>query len=100
MNTPSTPAATAARESKGINSGWPPLVAGLPSSPGEEDGNCTECVASNTTGANFRMIASDRISTTKLLYPKLDPRSVTNTWLLPASRHLSTACFMSQGETN
>ncbi len=31
-NTPSTPAPTAARASRGINSGWPPLVA-APSSP-------------------------------------------------------------------
>src|SRR5579864_8557394 len=77
-NTPSTPAATAARASKGMNSGWPPLTAGpLPSDCAE--GNCTEWVASNTTGANFRIIASDRISTTRLLYPKLAPRSVRKT---------------------
>src|SRR5437899_939803 len=66
MNTPSTPAATAALDSTGINSGCPPLTAG-PLSSACEDGNCTECVASKTTGANFRMIGSDRISTTRLL---------------------------------
>ena len=66
MNTPSTPAATAARANKGMNSGCPPLTAGpLPSDC--DEGNCTEWVASKTTGANLRMMASDRISTTRLL---------------------------------
>src|SRR5208337_4211166 len=42
MNTPSTPAATAARASTGMNSGCPPLAAGpLPSDC--DDGSCTEC---------------------------------------------------------
>ena len=99
MNTPSTPAATAARANNGMNSGWPPLVAG-PFSSDCDEGNCTEWVASNTTGANFRIIASDRISTTRLLYPKLAPRSVKKTWVLPASRHFSTACRISHGELN
>src|SRR6516225_8410263 len=59
MNTPSTPAATAARESTGMNSGCPPLVALPFSSPWDAEGSCTEWVASNTTGANFRMMDSD-----------------------------------------
>ena len=59
MKTPSTPAATAALDSTGMNSGCPPLVALPSSSPWEEEGSCTEWVASNTTGANFRMIASE-----------------------------------------
>src|SRR5579883_167148 len=66
--TPSTPAATAARASTGMNSGWPPLVALPPfSSPCEAEGSCTEWVASKTTGANLRMMASERMSTTRLL---------------------------------
>ena len=32
-----------------------------------EDGSCTECVASKTTGTNLRMMASERMSTTRLL---------------------------------
>ena len=31
------------------------------------EGVCTECVPSNTTGANARMMGSERISTTRLL---------------------------------
>ena len=31
------------------------------------EGSCTECVASKTTGANSRMMASERMSTTRLL---------------------------------
>src|SRR5271154_7251303 len=46
MNTPSTPAATAARDNRGMNSGCPPLTAG-PSPSDCDDGNCTECVASD-----------------------------------------------------
>src|SRR5271157_3292977 len=38
MKMPSTPAATAARESTGINSGWPPLTTGRPSSLCDADG--------------------------------------------------------------
>src|SRR5580704_16005959 len=41
MNTPSTPAATAARAKRGMNSGCPPLTAGPPSDDWD-DGNCTE----------------------------------------------------------
>ena len=67
MNTPSTPAATAARDNTGINSGCPPLAAGLSPSLFEDDGSYTEWVASNTTGANLRMMASERMSTTRLL---------------------------------
>ena len=51
---PSTPAATAARASSGINSGCPPLT------PLAAEGCCTECVPSNTTGAMARIIGSDR----------------------------------------
>ena len=62
MKIPETPTATAARASTGTNSRWPPL---LPPCP---PGNCTEWVASNTTGAPVsRMIASERMSETRLL---------------------------------
>ncbi len=62
MKTPAIPAATAARASTGTNSRCPPLVVPCP------PGNCTECVASNTTGALVsRMIASERMSDTRLL---------------------------------
>ena len=43
MNSPETPAATAARASTGTNSRWPPDDVPCP------PGSCTECVASNTT---------------------------------------------------
>ena len=55
MKTPSTPAATAARESSGMNSGWPPLN-GRAVAVVAAEGSCTEWVASKTTGANSRMI--------------------------------------------
>jgi hypothetical protein len=58
---PSIPAATAARDSKGMNSGWPPET------PLAPDGICTEWVPSKTTGAKPRMMASERMSTTRLL---------------------------------
>ncbi len=34
---------------------------------GGRGGSCTECVASKTTGTNLRMMASERMSTTRLL---------------------------------
>ena len=59
---PATPAATAARARTGTNSRWPPDM--LPWPPG----SCTEWVASNTTGQPVsRMIASERMSETRLL---------------------------------
>src|SRR5690606_2286472 len=62
MKMPAMPTATAARASTGTNSRWPPL---LPSAP---PGNCTEWVASKTTGhAVSRMTASERMSETRLL---------------------------------
>ena len=62
MNTPATPAATAARASTGTNSRWPPEDVPCP------PGSWTECVASNTTGQPVsRMIASERMSETRLL---------------------------------
>src|ERR1035438_10745843 len=68
------PTATAARASGAMNSGCPLDAAPAP------PGNCTECVASNTTGQPAsRIIFNPRISTTRLLYPKLDPRSVSTT---------------------
>ena len=61
MNTPATPAATAARASTGTNSRCPPEVVPCP------PGSCTEWVASNTTGQPVaRMIASARMSETRL----------------------------------
>ena len=61
MNTPATPAATAARASTGTNSRWPPLDVPWP------PGSWTECVASNTTGQPVsRMIARLRMSDTRL----------------------------------
>ena len=54
--------ATAARASTGTISRWPPLLVPWP------PGSCTECVASNTTGAPVsRMMAKDRMSLTRLL---------------------------------
>ena len=62
MNRPAMPAATAARASTGTNSRWPPEAVPCP------PGSCTECVASNTTGQPVsRMIASERMSETRLL---------------------------------
>ena len=62
MNRPATPVATAARASTGTNSRWPPELVPCP------PGSCTEWVASNTTGALVsRMIASERMSDTRLL---------------------------------
>ena len=61
MKTPDTPAATAARASTGIISRMPPEAVPCP------PGSCTVCVPSNTTGANLRMIASPRMSATRLL---------------------------------
>ena len=62
MNRPATPTATAARASTGTISRWPPELVPWP------PGSCTECVASNTTGAPVsRMIASERMSETRLL---------------------------------
>ena len=58
---PSMPAATAARASSGMYSGWPPLM------PFAAEGCWTEWVASKTTGARRRMMASERKSTTRLL---------------------------------
>src|SRR5271165_3545489 len=83
------------------NSGWPPLCC-APSCPfaAPADGSCTECVASNTTGANSRITANDLMSTTRLLYPNDAPRSVKKTLWPPASRTLSTAWRMSQGDAN
>ena len=43
------------------HSGWPPEP------PLAADGICTEWVPSKTTGASWRMMASERISTTRLL---------------------------------
>ncbi|MND03519.1 hypothetical protein D3C83_233790 [compost metagenome] len=62
MKMPAMPTAIAARDSTGTNSRWPPL---LPSAP---PGNCTECVASNTTGQPVsRITDSERMSLTRLL---------------------------------
>ena len=62
MKIPETPTATAARASTGTNSRCPPEHEPCP------PGNCTEWVASNTTGQSVsRMTASERISDTKLL---------------------------------
>ena len=61
-NRPATPTATAARASTGTNSRWPPEL--LPCPPG----NCTECVASNTTGQPVsRITLNERMSLTRLL---------------------------------
>ena len=62
MNTPATPTAAAARASTGTNSRWPPETVPCP------PGNCTEWVASNTTGQPVsRITASERGSDTRLL---------------------------------
>ena len=62
MNTPATPAATAARASTGTNSRCPPDLSPCP------PGCCTEWVASNTTGQLFsRITISERMSDTSVL---------------------------------
>ncbi len=62
MKTPETPVATAARASTGTNSRCPPEEVPCP------PGSCTEWVASITTGQPVsRMIASERMSETRLL---------------------------------
>ena len=62
MKMPAMPVAMAARASTGTNSRCPPDDVPCP------PGNCTECVASNTTGQPVsRMIASERMSDTRLL---------------------------------
>src|SRR3984957_8222264 len=95
MNIPATPAATAARAKTGTNSRCPPETSPLP------PGSCTECVASNTTGHPVsRMMASDRISDTRLLYPKEKPRSHTMICALPVERALSTTFCISHGDRN
>ena len=43
------------------------LYRGVSPLPDPADGSCTECVPSKTTGANWRMMASERMSTTRLL---------------------------------
>jgi hypothetical protein len=59
---PATPTATAARDSTGTCSRWPPDEVPWP------PGSCTEWVASNTTGQfDSRMMASERMSDTRLL---------------------------------
>ena len=56
MNNPETPVATAARAKTGTNSRCPPEELPLP------PGNCTECVASNTTGQPVaRMMDNERM---------------------------------------
>src|ERR1019366_2269281 len=89
------PTATAARASGAMNSGCPLDPAPAP------PGNCTECVASNTTGQPAsRIIFNPRISTTRLLYPKLAPPSVSTTRLLPVDATFSAARWISCGATN
>ena len=62
IKNPATPAAAAARASTGMNSRFPPDAEPRP------PGCCTECVASNTTGAPvLRMTARLRMSDTRLL---------------------------------
>ncbi len=62
MKMPATPAATAARASTGTNSRCPPDAVPFP------PGSCTECVASNTTGApNSRITERARMSEIRLL---------------------------------
>src|SRR5262249_27882267 len=74
MNTASTPKATAAR-AKG-STYWRSPPERVPSPPG----SCTACVASKTTGTpRPRITRSPRKSTTRLLYPKVAPRSVRST---------------------
>ena len=68
---PSAPAASAALASGSANSRSPPLF------PPAAPGSWTLWVASNTVGRPFRrMIANERMSTTRFWYPKVVPRSV------------------------
>ncbi len=95
MKTAATPTATAARASGAINSACPPEAA--PSAAG----NCTEWLASNTTGYPVRaMIVRPRMSLTSMLYPKLVPRSVSRIRRLPVLSILPITLPMSAGAMN
>src|SRR6266436_10024723 len=92
---PSTPAATPARASGSMNSGWPPLAWPCP------PGSCTAWVISKTTGyPSLRKIGNARTSTTRFWYPKEAPRSVTTIFVFPALAIFSTTLLMSHGERN
>ena len=62
---------------------------------------CTECVASNTTGWPVRFIISrERISTTRLPYPKEVPRSHKEMLSFPAAFAFFRILAISQGARN
>ena len=67
--------------------------------PSPPPGCCTLCVASNTTGWPFASrVGNERISTTRLLYPKVVPRSVCQISCAFADSNLRTTCRISPGE--
>ena len=95
INIPATPMLAAAFARTGTNSLWPPLH--VPWAPG----SCTECVASNTTGWPVRFIISrERISTTRLPYPKEVPRSHKEMLSFPAAFAFFRILAISQGARN
>src|SRR5439155_23622095 len=78
MNTPSTPAATPAAASGSMYSARPAVT------PSPAPGSCRLWVTSKITGyPSSRSMGNARMSTTRLLYPKLTPRSVTSTDSFP-----------------
>src|SRR5436309_11396184 len=95
INTASTPAATAARASGATNRRSPPDA--LPSPPGCS----TLSVASKTTGHPVcARTGRARMSETRLLYPKLNPLSVTRMSRFPVERAFRTTSAISSGERN
>ncbi len=68
--------------------------------PSPPPGSCRLCVTSKTTGQNARMIGNARMSTTRLLYPNVKPRSVTKTFELPAAVTFEIAWRTSAGARN
>src|SRR4029077_3071379 len=95
MNRASTPTATAARARACTYCRSPPERSPCP------PGSCTEWVASNTTGQPVaRSTDSERMSATRLLYPKEKPRSHTRIAWFPVERALSTTFCISHGERN
>ena len=72
-----------------------------PAASARPPGICREWVTSKKIGApNSFMMPKPSMSTTRLLYPKLEPRSHRMTLSLPASSHFLMMCFISRGARN
>ena len=92
---PSVPTATAARPMVSISSGSPPAT------PDARLGCWSECVMSVTTGCpKACMRGMPRKSTTRSVYPKVVPRSVSITFGLPASTTFCAAKRIASGARN